>query len=506
MTFFSLRKHDSVLSKRFILLLGISMLLLWLLPAPGMSEKDSNEGRAAIDRNPRVLVITVNGPINPVTAGYIDKGIAEAAEREADLLVLRLDTPGGLMSSMRTIVKSIMASPVPVAVYVSPSGARAASAGVFITMAAHVAAMAPGTNIGAAHPVNIGGGSPFGKKKEEEDEKDKEGKDGDKEKEGEKEDSDQDKESQDETLSDESVMARKVINDTVAFVKSIAEKNGRNAEWAERSVRESISSTEREALAENVIDLVAENLDKLLEEIDGRTVRIDGEEVTLTVAGADIDEMPMDLRERILAAVSDPNIAYLLMMLGVYGLFFELANPGVILPGVLGGIFLILAFFSFQVIPVNYAGVLLIGVGLILFILEIKVVSYGMLSVGGIVSTLLGSIMLIDSIEPYYRISRTLIFGVTGFTALFFLVGLGLAFKVQRRKVVTGIEGMIGITGETTTEVDPEGKVKVHGEIWSAVSDTPIPAGKRIKVINMDGMVVRVEPEPRSESDGSEEH
>ncbi len=485
----SKRKPESVLSRRFILLLGISMLLLWLLPAPGMSEKDSNESSNAVDRSSKVLVITVDGPINPVTAGYIDKGIAEAAERGADLLVLRLDTPGGLMSSMRTIVKSIMASPVPVAVYVSPSGARAASAGVFITMAAHVAAMSPGTNIGAAHPVNIGGGSPFGKKKQEEDAEDKEGKEGDKE----KEDSDKDKESQDETLSDESVMARKVINDTVAFVKSIAEINGRNAEWAERSVRESISSTEREALEENVIDLVAENLDKLLEEIDGRTVRIDGEEVTLTVAGADIDEMPMDLRQRILAAVSDPNIAYLLMMLGVYGLFFELANPGVILPGVLGGIFLILAFFSFQVIPVNYAGVLLIGLGLILFILEIKVVSYGMLSVGGIVSTLLGSIMLIDSIEPYYRISRTLIFGVTGFTALFFLVGLGLAFKVQRRKVVTGIEGMIGITGETTTEVDPEGKVKVHGEIWSAVSDTPIPAGKRIKVINMDGMVVRVE-------------
>ena len=500
MTFFSLRKHDSVFSKRFILLLGISMLMLWLMPVPGMSEKDSNEGKAAVDRSSRVLVITVDGPINPVTAEYIDKGLAEAAEREVDLLVLRLDTPGGLMSSMRTIVKSILGSPVPVAVYVSPSGARAASAGVFITMAAHVAAMSPGTNIGAAHPVNIGGGNPFSKKKKEEDAEDK------KSKEGEKEDSEEDKESQDETLSDESVMAQKVINDTVAFVKSIAEINGRNAEWAERSVRESISSTEREALEENVIDLVAENLDKLLEEIDGRTVRIDGEEVTLTVAGADIDEMPMDLRQRILAAVSDPNIAYLLMMLGVYGLFFELANPGVILPGVLGGIFLILAFFSFQVLPVNYAGVLLIGVGLILFILEIKVVSYGMLSVGGILSTFLGSIMLMDSIEPYYRISRTLIFGVTGLTALFFLVGLGFAFKVQRRKVVTGIEGLIGTTGETTTEVDPEGKVKVHGEIWSAVSDTPIPAGKRIKVINMDGMVVRVEPEPRSESDGSEEH
>ena len=499
-----MKSSRSLFKGRAAVLLSISLLLMWLLPAVGIGDQDGvKPALSTAAARPKVVVITVEGAINPVTAEYIETSLREAAVERVDLLVLKLDTPGGLMSSMRDIVKAIMASPVPVAVYVSPPGARAASAGVFITISAHVAAMAPGTNIGAAHPVNIGGGGFFGKKKEEKEKKSKDiSKDGD--------ETDKDAEKNggagDETASDENVMARKVINDTVAFVKSIAQKNGRNAEWAERAVRESISSTEREALEEGVIDLIAENLEDLLEKIEGRTVKIEGKERILALAGADIEERPMDLRRRILATITHPNVAYMLMMLGIYGIFFEIANPGVILPGALGAIALILAFFAFQVLPVNYAGVMLIALALVLFILEIKVVSYGMLSVGGIVSTFLGSLMLIDSIEPYYRISRTLIFGVTGITALFFLVGLGLAFKVQRRKVVTGIEGMIGITGETTTEVDPEGKVKVHGEIWSAVSDTPIPAGKRIKVINMDGMVVRVEPETQSEDDGSSEH
>ncbi|MFV1957435.1 MAG: nodulation protein NfeD, partial [bacterium] len=348
---------------RTAVLLGISFLLMWLLPAAGIGDQDGGRpvSSTAADR-PKVVVITVEGAINPVTSEYIETRLKEAAVEDVDLLVLKLDTPGGLMSSMRDIVKAIMASPVPVAVYVHPSGARAASAGVFITLSAHVAAMAPGTNIGAAHPVNIGGGGFFGKKKEK-----KEKKDEDNSKDGDETDKDMEKDggSGDETASDENVMARKVINDTVAFVKSIAQKNGRNAEWAERAVRESISSTEREALEEGVIDLIAENLEELLEKIEGRTVKIEGKERILALAGADIEERPMDLRRRILAAITDPNVAYLLMMLGIYGIFFEIANPGVILPGALGGIALILAFFAFQVLPVNYAGIMLIALALV---------------------------------------------------------------------------------------------------------------------------------------------
>ena len=437
----------------------------------------------------KVAVITVSGAITPVAAEYIEVEIAEAGSSGAYLLVIKLDTPGGLMSSMRQIVKSIMASPLPIAVYVSPSGGRAASAGVFITMAAHVAAMSPGTNIGAAHPVNIGGGGFFGKKKE-----------GKKEGEGkEDKDSGESRDREAKPLSDKNIMAQKVVNDTVAFIKSIAERNGRNARWAERSVRESISSTEREALEEGVIDLVAEDLGELFEKMNGRKVVVSGKEITLDLSDAIVYERPMGLRYRILSVITDPNVAYMLMMLGIYGLFFEIANPGVILPGVLGGISLILAFFAFQVLPVNFAGILLIGLALILFVLEIKVVSYGMLSVGGIVSLFLGSIMLIRDVEPYYRISRILIFGVTGFTALFFIVGLGLAYKVQRKKPVTGMEGMLGYIGEAVTDISPKGRVRVHGELWTAVSDTPVLEGQRVTITGMEGMVLFVEPDSGGE-------
>ncbi len=465
----------------------ITFLIMLITAAAGIPDACA-AGKSSLDTGQtaepvRVAVITVDGAITPVAAEYIEDAIKEADSAGDYLLVIKLDTPGGLMSSMRSIVKDILASPLPVAVYVSPSGGRAASAGVFITMAAHVAAMSPGTNIGAAHPVNIGGGGFFGKKREE---------DGDGQKKEDKEPG-ASGEKEEKSLSDENIMARKVVNDTVAFIKSIAEKNGRNARWAERSVRESISSTEKEALKAGVIDLVAEDIDDLLEKMEGRTVVVSGKEMTLALSGAVVDERPMDLRHRILSTITDPNVAYMLMMLGIYGLFFELANPGVILPGVLGGIALVLAFFAFQVLPVNYAGILLIGLALVLFILEIKVVSYGMLSVGGIVSVFLGSIMLLRSVEPYYRISRVLIFGMTGFTALFFLVGLGLALKVQRRKPVTGTEGLVGETGVAATDLSLSGKIRVHGEIWTAESKVQISAGQAVKVTGMEGMVLLVE-------------
>jgi len=468
---------------RMILFLCLAMAIPLTAALDSAGDETLGGGSAVVAR------IVVDGPISPVSADYIQRQI-EAAEAEGlDLVVLQLDTPGGLMTSTRQIIKTLLGSEVPIAVHVAPPGARAASAGVFITMAAHVAAMAPGTNIGAAHPVNIGGGNPLSpggdKKKEEETGGKGEG-------EGNKQDA-QEKKSVTPTKDEGDVMGQKVLNDTVAFIRSIAEKQGRNADWAEKAVRESVSVTENQALELNVIDLIAEDLDDLLAAIDGRTVKISGEEVVLNVKGATVIDRPMGWRHRVLGSLSDPNIAYILMMLGIYGLFFELANPGVILPGVLGGVFLILAFFSFQVLPINYAGFLLILVAVILFVLEVKVVSYGMLSVGGVAALFLGSVMLFDSAEPYYRLSLSLVAGVTIFTALFFVIGVGLVIRTYRKKPTTGMEGLVGDVGVVTVALNPKGTVKVHGELWRAVADKDVEAGATVKVTAVEGMVVTVE-------------
>lgn len=471
-------------SWRVIIFLSL-VLALPLTAALTVGEDKMDDGRAIVAR------IVVDGPISPVSADYIQKQVEKAEDNGTDLVILQLDTPGGLMTSTRQIVKVLLGARVPVAVYVAPPGARAASAGVFITMAAHVAAMAPGTNIGAAHPVNIGGGNPLSPKKETPEE----GKRGEGEGEEDQETGKRGngEEGKKPAESGEDVMGQKVLNDTVAFIRSIAEKQGRNADWAEKAVRESVSVTEKEALELNVIDIIAENVDELLAAMDGMSVKVSGEEVVLAVAGGEVVERPMGWRYRVLGALSDPNVAYILMMLGIYGLFFELANPGVILPGVLGGIFLILAFFSFQVIPINYAGFLLILVAVILFILEVKVVSYGMLSVGGIATLFLGSLMLFESADPYYKLSLSLVIGVTAFTALFFVVGLGLAIRVQRKKPTTGTEGLIGEPGVVTVSLTPEGTVKVHGEIWKAVAGGSIETGGKVRVKAVEGMLLKVE-------------
>ena len=469
----------------FLVALGFAQFI----PGPGsffggqfstglLADSDvSPTGQNTEDGVPLVVRIVVDGSINPITANYIEEQLVQADKDKAKLLVLQLDTPGGLMSSMRQIVKAILASPVPVAVYVAPSGARAASAGVFITLAAPIAVMAPGTTIGAAHPVTVGGGGFFGGKKSKEGGK-KSGKDG-----------------EEKTASpppEGDVMATKILNDTVAFIRSIAAKNGRNVKWAERAVRESISSTETEAVKEGVVDFVAANMDELLKKVEGMTVAVAGGKRTLALSGAHVEDRLMGTRRRILAVITDPNVAYLLMLLGIFGIFFELVNPGVILPGVLGGISIILAFFSFQLLPVNYAGVLLILFALVLFVLEVKVVSFGMLSVGGILSLVLGSLMFFNSADPYYRVSLSLIFGMTGLIALLFIVVLGFAVRIRVRKPTTGIEGLIGEVGVADTDLAPEGKIKVHGEIWSAASTEPVRAGEKVEVTEVNGLVLTV--------------
>ncbi len=418
------------------------LLIGVLLSLSNASAVDVKEGEA--------LSITVNGVINPVSAEFIHKALEKATASKAELLVIELDTPGGLDTSMRNIVKDIMGSSIPVAVYVSPSGARAASAGVFITLAAHIAAMAPGTNIGAAHPVSVG-------------------------------------EKMDKT------MAEKATNDAAAYIKSIAEQRGRNATWAEDAVRKSISATEADALKEGIIDLISKDLSSLLQATDGRKVKVLGAERRLRTANIRVVKDQMGLRLRILNIISDPSIAYILMLLGFYGLFFELTNPGALLPGIIGAISIVLAFYAFQTLPINYAGLLLIIIGIVLFLLEVKVTSYGLLTVSGIVSITLGSLMLFESPLPFLRVSLAIIIPAAIVTAVFFIITFRLAYMAHKRKPVTGGEGLIGLEGLARNDIGPlGGTVLVHGETWSAWSDEPIVKDEKVTVESVSGLKVKV--------------
>ena len=401
-----------------------------------------------------VLVLTVSDTINPVTAAYIKRGLDEAQDRDAECVVILLDTPGGGLDPTKDIVKHILASDVPVVVFVAPQGAHAASAGCIIVLASHVAAMSPGTNMGAAHPV-AGGGQKM-----------------------------------DET------MAKKVENDLAAYARSLAEKRGRNPKWAEDSIRESASITESEALKGNMIDLVANNLGALLEKLHGREVTLDtGEEVVLRTKGAVVERFEPSWRDKALSTIANPNIAYILLMIGIYGIMFELMHPGAIYPGVIGVICLVIAFFALQLLPVNYAGLILILIGIALFIAEVKVVSYGMLTVGGLVCLVVGSMMLISEPESGIHISLTYILPVAFFTAAL-VVFLGtLAFKAYRRKPATGRKGLVGAVGtvKVATSAEAQGKVFVEGELWNASSDGPLEPGTSVRVISVQGLKVKVE-------------
>jgi len=404
---------------------------------------------------PSVLVGKIDGAIGPATALYVERLLRDAHAQGAVCVVLRMDTPGGLSAAMRDVIQAILASPVPVATYVYPGGAHAASAGALIALAAHVSAMAPGTNMGAAHPVSIG---PTGHPDDAADH----------------------------------IMEEKVTNDAAAYARSIAARRGRNVEWAERVVRESISSTAEEALAERVIDLVAPDLDHLLRGLDGRVVETDSGAVTLHTAGARVVDAPPSFREQFLARISEPNIAYLLLLAGIFGIFFELQNPGAILPGVVGAIALLTATFALQMLPINWTGLALIAIAIVLFVLEVKIASHGALTIGGVVAMLVGSIMLIDSPLPFMRVSLSVIIPAVAFTALFFLFAVGMGVRAQRRRVTTGNEGLVGEAGVAKTAVHEEGSVFVHGEFWNARSDDPIAAGTPVVVVGVDGMRVSV--------------
>ncbi len=401
---------------------------------------------------PNVYILSIDGTINPAASDYIVMGIDKANEENAECVIVKLNTPGGLLKSTRVIVSEFLGSKVPIIVYVTPGGAQAASAGVFITMAANIAAMTPGTNIGAAHPVTMQGQM-------------------------------------------DSTMSEKVTNDAAAFIRTISEKRKRNIKWAEEAVRKSVSLTETEALKKNVINLIANNIDDLLKKVDGKEVETSDGEKIIKTENVKIVNYDMNFTQKLLNILSDPNISYILFMLGLYGLLFEIFNPGAIFPGVIGGICIILAFYAMHTLPINYAGLALIIFAVILFILEIKIVSHGVLMLGGIISLVLGSIMLIDVKSAWgaLTISWEVIAMIVIITILFFLIVIGLGIKAQRRKPATGAEGIVGEIGKAISDLEPNGLVRVHGEIWDAESlDSKIETGSKIIVEQVNNLKLKV--------------
>lgn len=408
-----------------------ALILAWALPA----------------RTEKVVVMTFEGIVNPVAVQYVNRGISMAEKEGAECVVLAMDTPGGVDRSMRAIIQRILASKVPVVVYVSPKGGRAASAGTFITLAGHVAAMAPGTAIGAAHPVEIGKETP---------------------------------------------VAEKITNDAAAYIKTIALGRGRNAAWADSAVRWSISITEQEALAKGVIDLVAPEVDALLDSLDGREINLGGIKRVLHTRGAEKITLSMNARESFLSAIAHPNIAYVLFLIGIYGIIYELASPGAVLPGVAGGIAILLAFVAFETLSINLAGLLLMLFAVLLFIIDIKAPTHGVLTVGGIVALTLGSFLLFNPATSFYRLSVWVILMMVAITTLFFSLIVAAGVRALRKRVKSGVEGVVGRRGVAKTPVAKEGIVLIEGEDWNAYADLEIPAGEKIEVLAVEGLKVKV--------------
>lgn len=425
----------------------------------------------------KAWVLEIKGAIGPATADYLKRGIEDARNEGVTLVILKMDTPGGLDLAMREIVQAIIASPIPIVTYVAPSGARAASAGTYILYASHVAAMAPGTNLGAATPVQIGG---FGMMPDDP----TNSKDNDKE----------------ETPADKlaksagETMTHKMVNDAEAYLRSLAQMHGRNPEWATQAVRESASLTAQDALEKGVIDLIAINIPELLKKINAKQIKLLGQEHRIFTSKLEIKTLKPDWRNRLLSVITNPNVAYILMLLGIYGLFFELYNPGSILPGVIGGISLLLALFAFQMLPVNYAGIALILLGIAFMVGETFVPSFGTLGIGGLIAFVIGSIILIDSDTPDYTIAPSLIGGFALISIVFFLWTINMLVRIRSRRVMSGREEMIGEEGQCLSNEDGNLRVYVHSEAWNAQAPVDIAPGQRIKVTGINGLLLKIEP------------
>jgi len=469
--------HGSVLiQKAWIYFLTVVLVSAFAVAAeePGGSPPPSTDSvGTALDR--QAVLLDVQGPIGPATAEFVTGSLEKAAAMGAELAVIRMDTPGGLDASTRDIVKAILNSPVPVATFVNPGGARAASAGTYILYASHIAAMSPATHVGAATPVAIIGGKPSG-----EQDKPAEGED-----------------DSDAPASPADTMSRKAVNDSVAYIRGLAERYGRNADWAETAVREAASITAEEALEIGVIDLLANDVGDLLEQVNGRTVKVKGRDQVLQTESLLIEELEPDWKSELLAVITSPTIAYLLLLIGVYGLIFEGYNPGAVLPGVIGAICLLLALYAFQMLPVNYAGFALLILGIILMIGEAVAPSFGALGIGGVISMVIGSIILIDTDVPGFVVSRPLIGALALVSSLGLMAIIGVAMKARQRPMVAGREELIGAMGTALVDFEEQGNVFVHSERWSAVSSSPLKAGQEIVVTGIDGLILQVRPADR---------
>jgi membrane-bound serine protease (ClpP class) len=429
---------------------------------------------AATSGAPSATLLPVSGPIGPATSDFFVRKLRDAQESGADLIVVTIDTPGGLDTAMRDMVQAILASEVPVVTYVSPSGARAASAGTFLVYASHVAAMAPATNLGAATPVQIGAGGPPSPTPQPTDDKNEKA-DGAGEVPG-------------------SAIERKALNDSIAYIRGLAELRGRNVEWAEAAVREGASLPADEALEAGVVEIVANDIPDLLRQLDDRKVKLRSKEISLVTEGTTLHEVEPDWRTNLLSLITNPNVAYLLMLIGIYGLLLEGYNPGAVLPGVVGAISLLLALFAFQVLSVNYAGLALIALGVILIVAESFVPAFGTLGLGGIVAFVIGSVLLLDREVPGFSIAWQLIAAMGLAGALVLLAIVSFAVRARRRPVVSGVEGLTRETAEAVEDFERHGLVRVHGELWSAVSSAPVRAGQLLRVRSVDGLVIQVEP------------
>jgi membrane-bound serine protease (ClpP class) len=459
---------------------GSSLMLIFLLLGPCAAQATGNSG----------LILQIDGPIGPATSDYIEDGLEEAAIKAATLVVIQMDTPGGLDTSMRDIIKAILASRIPVITFVAPGGSRAASAGTYILYASHIAAMAPATNLGAATPVPIGGSSPeAGKDKQE---KDAEGTEGDAR--------EPDAPRQDGSDKSADASYSKAINDAIAYIRSLAEKRGRNADWAEKAVREASSLSAEQALELGVIDLMAEDIPALMAAVNGRTLTTSAGEIVLDTDGIALETVLPNWRTELLQIITNPTVAYLLMLIGIYGLLFEGYNPGAVLPGVAGAICLLIAAYAFQILPVNYAGLALMALGLVLMISEAFVPSFGVLGIGGIIAFVVGSIILMDTEVPGYSIPLALIgsIGLAGAGATMAIVWF--AVRARQRPVVSGREQLIGSWCEADEDFDGAGRVMVHGEHWSAYCNEPVVRGEQLRVIEIDGLILTVRRAPDREN------